>query len=140
MQARQPTEQLSVASRLTAGDVVAARQQGFRPLTVDRPDGEGARQPELDIAIVEPATGQADGPQAIHDGYGSGPLTVEHGEIVLAEFGYGGKRLPSFPCWLTKGTEPSRLAWFPKERMLPPIHRQGMLEGRATLAKPEFQN
>ena len=34
---------------------------------------------------------------AVYDGYGSCPLTVEKGKIVLAEFGYGGKRLPSFP-------------------------------------------
>jgi sulfide:quinone oxidoreductase len=31
----------------------------------------------------------------IYDGYGSCPLTVEKGKIVLAEFGYGGKLLPS---------------------------------------------
>jgi hypothetical protein len=34
---------------------------------------------------------------AHYDGYGSCPLTVERGKIVLAEFGYGGKLLPSFP-------------------------------------------
>ena len=33
---------------------------------------------------------------AIYDGYGSCPLTVERGKIVLAEFGYGGKLLPTF--------------------------------------------
>jgi sulfide:quinone oxidoreductase len=84
--------------------------------------------------------GKANGRRAIYDGYGSCPLTVENGKIVLAEFGYGGKRLPSFPPWLIKDTEPSRLAWFLKERMLPPIYWQGMLKGRETLAKPEFQN
>lgn len=50
------------------------------------------------------------GPDAIYDGYGSCPLTVENGKIVLAEFGYGGKLLPSFPNWLIDGTKPSRLA------------------------------
>ncbi len=34
---------------------------------------------------------------AIYNGYGSCPLTVERGKIVLAEFGYGGKLLPTFP-------------------------------------------
>ena len=34
---------------------------------------------------------------AAYDGYGSCPLTVERGKIVLAEFGYGGKLMPSFP-------------------------------------------
>ena len=46
--------------------------------------------------------------QAHYDGYGSCPLTVERGKIVLAEFGYGGKLLPSFPSWLIDGTRPSR--------------------------------
>jgi sulfide:quinone oxidoreductase len=36
-------------------------------------------------------------PVADYDGYGSCPLTVERGKVVLAEFGYGGKLLPSFP-------------------------------------------
>jgi sulfide:quinone oxidoreductase len=84
--------------------------------------------------------GKSNGRRAIYDGYGSCPLTVENGRIVLAEFGYGGKRLPSFPSWLIKDTEPSRLAWFLKERMLPPIYWQGMLKGREHLARPEFQN
>jgi sulfide:quinone oxidoreductase len=44
---------------------------------------------------------------AHYDGYGSCPLTVERGKIVLAEFGYGGKLLPSFPGWLIDGTKPS---------------------------------
>ncbi|MEP4639775.1 MAG: TIGR01244 family sulfur transferase, partial [Yoonia sp.] len=36
-------------------------------------------------------------PVAQYNGYGSCPLTVERGKIVLAEFGYGGTMLPSFP-------------------------------------------
>ncbi len=32
-----------------------------------------------------------------YDGYGSCPLTVENGKVILAEFGYGGKIIPSFP-------------------------------------------
>ncbi|MDB5597353.1 MAG: hcaD [Hyphomicrobiales bacterium] len=75
---------------------------------------------------------------AIYDGYGSCPLTVERGKIVLAEFGYGGKLLPSFPSWLIDGTQPSRLAWLLKERVLPPIYWQAMLRGKEWLAKPEL--
>jgi hypothetical protein len=41
---------------------------------------------------------------------------VERGKIVLAEFGYGGKLLPSFPGFLIDGTRPSRLSWLLKER------------------------
>jgi hypothetical protein len=36
------------------------------------------------------------------------PADREKGKIVLAEFGYGGKLLPSFPKWLIDGTQPSR--------------------------------
>jgi hypothetical protein len=36
-------------------------------------------------------------------GYGSCPLTVDLGRVVLAEFGYGGKQLPTFPL----GTAPA---------------------------------
>jgi uncharacterized protein (TIGR01244 family) len=75
---------------------------------------------------------------AIYDGYGSCPLTVERGKIVLAEFGYGGKLLPSFPTWLIDGTQPSHLAWLLKERMLPPIYWQAMLRGREWMAKPQM--
>jgi sulfide:quinone oxidoreductase len=75
---------------------------------------------------------------AIYDGYGSCPLTVERGKIVLAEFGYGGKLLPSFPAWLVDGTQPSRLAWLLKERLLPPLYWKAMLKGREWLAKPEL--
>jgi len=72
-----------------------------------------------------------------YDGYGSCPLTVERGKIVLAEFGYGGKLLPSFPKWLLDGQKPSRLAWLLKEQLLPPIYWQGMLKGREWLVKPD---
>lgn len=75
---------------------------------------------------------------AQYDGYGSCPLTVERGKIVLAEFTYGGKVAPSFPSWLIDGTRPSRLAWFLKERLLPPLYWKGMLQGREWLAKPEM--
>ena len=75
---------------------------------------------------------------AHYDGYGSCPLTVERGKIVLAEFGYGGKLLPSLPGWLINGQKPSRLAWLLKEKMLPPIYWKAMLRGKEWLAKPEI--
>ena len=53
---------------------------------------------------------------AQYDGYGSCPLTVERGKIVLAEFGYGGVLKPSFPPWLIDGTKPNLAAWLLKER------------------------
>ena len=76
-------------------------------------------------------------PVAAYDGYGSCPLTVERGKIVLAEFGYGGVLKPSFPSFLVDGTKPTRAAWFLKEKMLPPIYWQAMLKGKEWMAKPE---
>ncbi len=75
--------------------------------------------------------------EASYDGYGSCPLTVERGKIVLAEFLYGGKLAPSFPKWLIDGTRPSTLAWSLKDRTLPPLYREAMLEGREWMARPE---
>ena len=75
------------------------------------------------------------GPRAIYDGYGSCPLTVERGRIVLAEFGYGGKLLPTFP--FINARKPSRLAWLLKEKLLPPIYWNLMLKGHEWLAAPE---
>ncbi|ANP35542.1 MULTISPECIES: bifunctional protein tyrosine phosphatase family protein/NAD(P)/FAD-dependent oxidoreductase [Rhodobacterales] len=76
-------------------------------------------------------------PVAQYNGYGSCPLTVERGKIVLAEFGYGGAMLPSFPKFLLDGTKPSRTAWLLKEKILPPIYWKAMLKGREWMAKPE---
>lgn len=77
-------------------------------------------------------------PVADYDGYGSCPLTVERGKIVLAEFGYGGKLLPSFPNWLIDGTRPSRLSWLLKDTILPPIYWHGMLKGHEWMVKPHM--
>ncbi len=85
--------------------------------------------------IVADIAGRA--PVAQYDGYGSCPLTVERGKIVLAEFGYGGTLLPSFPKWLIDGTRPTRAAWLLKEKILPPVYWQAMLRGHEWMAKPE---
>ena len=74
--------------------------------------------------------------RAAYDGYGSCPLTVQRGKIVLAEFGFGGRLMPSFPKWFINSQQPSRLAWILKERILPPIYWWAMLRGREWLAKP----
>jgi sulfide:quinone oxidoreductase len=73
---------------------------------------------------------------ATYDGYGSCPLTVEHGKIVLAEFGYGGKLLPSLPLWLIEGKRPSKLSWILKAKILPWLYWNGMLKGKEWLAAP----
>lgn len=74
------------------------------------------------------------GPQAIYDGYGSCPLTVEFGKVILAEFGYGGKLLPTFPL---DPRVPRRLAWKLKTRWMPSIYFDMMLKGHEWLAEPK---
>lgn len=68
-----------------------------------------------------------------YDGYGSCPLTVEKGKIVLAEFGFGGKLLPTFPL---DPTVPRKSAWVLKKDILPTLYWQAMLKGREWLARP----
>lgn len=81
--------------------------------------------------------GRATG-EARYDGYGSCPLTVEQGKVVLAEFLYGGKVAPTFPNWLIDGTRPSRAAWYLKKHILPSLYWKGMLKGREWQAQPEL--
>ncbi|OAE13610.1 pyridine nucleotide-disulfide oxidoreductase [Pseudomonas simiae] len=67
-----------------------------------------------------------------YDGYGSCPLTVEKGKVVLAEFGYGGKLLPTFPLDPTRAR---RSMWFLKATLLPWFYWNGMLKGREWLTR-----
>ena len=86
-----------------------------------------ARKQAPVVALNVLAVLDGHGPRALYDGYGSCPLTVERGKILLAEFGYGGKLLPTFP--FIKATKPSRLAWLLKEKLLPTIYWELMLQG-----------
>ncbi|WP_213939118.1 FAD/NAD(P)-binding oxidoreductase [Pseudomonas sp. dw_612] len=65
-----------------------------------------------------------------YDGYGSCPLTVEKGKVILAEFGYAGKLLPTFAL---DPTVPRRSAWWLKATLLPWFYWNGMLKGREWL-------
>ncbi len=67
-----------------------------------------------------------------YDGYGSCPLTVEKGKVVLAEFGYGGKLLPTFALDPTRAR---RSMWFLKATLLPWFYWNGMLKGREWLTR-----
>ncbi len=93
-----------------------------------------AQAPTVAINVLATLDGKL--PSVTYDGYGSCPLTVERGKIVLAEFGYGGKLKPSFPAWLLDGTKPTRAAWFLKDRILPFVYWQGMLKGREWMIDP----
>ncbi len=75
------------------------------------------------------------GPRALYDGYGSCPLTVERGKVILAEFGYGGKLLPTFPL---DPRVPRRIAWQLKAAWMPAIYWDLMLRGREWLAEPKM--
>tara|TARA_R110000787_G_scaffold26154_1_gene73270 strand:+ start:9552 stop:11258 length:1707 start_codon:yes stop_codon:yes gene_type:complete len=77
-------------------------------------------------------------PHAVYNGYGSCPLTVERGKIVLAEFGYGGKLLPTLPKWVVNGSKATKAAWFLKSNMLPGIYFNQMLRGTEWLVAPEI--
>ena len=85
--------------------------------------------------VIRVLNGEA--PNAVYNGYGSCPLTVERGKIVLAEFSYGGKLDPTLPNWLLDGTKPTSAAWFLKEKMLPWIYFDQMLKGDEFMAKPK---
>ena len=74
-------------------------------------------------------------PDYQYDGYGSCPLTVERGKVVMAEFGYGGKLLP-----IIKGLDPTvprSIWWAVKAKYLIPMYFDLMLKGREILAIPE---
>lgn len=90
--------------------------------------------PALAQNIVNVLTGSSE--RVSYDGYGSCPLTVEHGKIVLAEFTYGGKVAPSFPDWVNVGTKPTKLAWHLKATILPHVYWHAMLKGREWMASP----
>ena len=97
-----------------------------------------ARKQAPVVALNALAALRGEEPVACYDGYGSCPLTVENGKIVLAEFGYAGRLLPTFPSWLINPQKPSRLAWLLKKSILPPVYWQGMLKGREWLASPRM--
>ncbi len=64
---------------------------------------------------------------AQYDGYSSCPLVTGHGKVILAEFGYDGKLMPSFPMDMTKER---RSMWILKKDLLPTMYWKGMLKGR----------
>ncbi|MEZ5668249.1 MAG: TIGR01244 family sulfur transferase [Alphaproteobacteria bacterium] len=72
--------------------------------------------------------------EAVYDGYGSCPLTVERGKVVLAEFGYGGKLMPTFPFDQTK---PRWSMWVLKRHILPHMYFDVLFKGREWMAKPK---
>lgn len=65
-------------------------------------------------------------PSAHYDGYSSCPLVTEIGKVMLAEFGYDGKLMPTFPL---DPAVPRRVMWHLKKDILPRLYWHGMLKG-----------
>ena len=63
-----------------------------------------------------------------YSGYGSCPLTVGYGKLVLAEFGYDNKVMETFPFDQAK---PRRSMWFLKKYILPWLYWHKILKGTA---------
>ena len=66
-------------------------------------------------------------PTAKYDGYSSCPLITEIGKVMLAEFGYDGKLMPTFPL---APDVPRRSMWYLKKDLLPILYWKVMLKGR----------
>ncbi len=81
--------------------------------------------PVVSQNIVDVIEGQV--PSQKYDGYASCPLITGIGKVILAEFGYDGKLMPSFPMDMTKER---KSMWILKKDMLPPLYWHGMMKGR----------
>lgn len=71
--------------------------------------------------VVENLLSQINGKAltGVYDGYSSCPLITGKGKVILAEFGYDGKLMPSFPMDMTKER---RSMWILKKDMLPVLY------------------
>jgi sulfide:quinone oxidoreductase len=67
-------------------------------------------------------------PEKFYNGYSSCPLITEKGKVMLAEFGYDGKLLPTFP--LDPTVERASM-WYLKKDLLPLLYWYGMMKGWA---------
>jgi len=65
-------------------------------------------------------------PTEKYDGYSSCPLITEIGKVMLAEFGYDGKLMPTFPL---DPAIPRRSYWHLKKDLLPKLYWYGMMKG-----------
>jgi sulfide:quinone oxidoreductase len=65
---------------------------------------------------------------AAYNGYGSCPLTVGYGKLVLAEFGYDNKVMETFPFDQSK---PRWTMWILKKYILPWLYWNKILKGTA---------
>ncbi|MDG1997457.1 MAG: FAD/NAD(P)-binding oxidoreductase [Emcibacteraceae bacterium] len=108
-----------------AGDIVA---------TLNAKTAAAARKQS--VVVAENLLAYKDGKEliSVYDGYGSCPLTVTKDRIILAEFGYGGKIMPTFPKWINNTLKATKLAWVLKADVLPWVYWNCMLKGREWFA------
>ena len=88
------------------------------------------------VVVAENLISAMDGQDlnSIYEGYGSCPLTVTKGKIILAEFGYGGKIMSTFPNWMNNTFKATRRAWLLKADVLPWVYWNQMLKGKEIFA------
>jgi sulfide:quinone oxidoreductase len=67
-------------------------------------------------------------PSSRYDGYTSCPLITHYGRVMMAEFGYDDKLMPSFPIDPTKSRSSM---WLIKKHVLPILYWKFMLRGKA---------
>ena len=77
--------------------------------------------------------------QSHYNGYGSCPLTVERGKIILAEFGYGGKLLPPGACLCVCVCVRVCITGLPKIAQPPPAHTHLPAQDTANPAEPHAE-
>ena len=69
-----------------------------------------------------------------YDGYSACPITVGNGQLILAEFGYNGKLMPTFGG---DPTVPRASGWYMKKFLFPSLYWHLMLKGHEWLARPK---
>lgn len=67
-----------------------------------------------------------------YSGYSSCPLITEEGKVLLAEFGYDGRVMPTFPI---KSKKPRKFFWWVNQFVVPILYWNFMLKGWALLKK-----
>lgn len=66
-------------------------------------------------------------PEEIYNGYSACPIVTEYGKVLMCEFGYDKKLLPTIP-FIDPGVERG-MWWVLKEHGLKPMYYHGMLKG-----------
>ena len=70
-------------------------------------------------------------PSATYYGYAACPIITDYGHVIMAEFDYAKKPVPSFPLNLLDTSRELRTGWFLKAHVLKPMYFKLMLKGLA---------